>query len=94
MKTNHSRNRCFRRHIVQNTSKEDNGSLSISFADFIRKPVIDLSLDLIDFWSQNREVYPELRKIALKFLSIPATSVPSERILKKPDVCSVPTDLV
>jgi hypothetical protein len=34
----------------------------------------------LDWWRVNKQTYPHLSKLALKYLSIPATSAPSERV--------------
>jgi hypothetical protein len=36
--------------------------------------------DPLKFWSENASQFPELSQLASEFLSIPATSAPSERI--------------
>lgn len=36
--------------------------------------------DCLQFWSINRQVFPNLCRLANKYLCIPATSTPSERL--------------
>ena len=36
--------------------------------------------DSFSWWATNKAQYPILHKMAIKYLSIPATSVPSERL--------------
>lgn len=37
----------------------------------------------LEFWSQNRERFPQLYSLAVKVLSIPASSAPVERVFSK-----------
>ena len=39
----------------------------------------DGTVTLLQWWHQNKQRYPSLCKLALQYLTIPATSVPSER---------------
>ena len=46
-------------------------------------PVISQKDDPLKWWQQNGNVFPGLQALALKYLSIVATSVPSERLFSK-----------
>ena len=55
---------------------------------YLREPVIKSKIlteqiDIYDWWQLNKHRYPHLYKLTLKYLSIPATSVPSERVFSK-----------
>nr|XP_033468853.1 zinc finger BED domain-containing protein DAYSLEEPER-like [Epinephelus lanceolatus]XP_033495512.1 zinc finger BED domain-containing protein DAYSLEEPER-like [Epinephelus lanceolatus] len=41
---------------------------------------LDSEENPLDWWREHQRVYPRLSKLAKKYLSIPATSAPSERV--------------
>lgn len=47
---------------------------------FLKDAVPDLDSDPTDWWEKNETRYPRLAKVAKRYLCIPATSVPSERV--------------
>nr|CAH7739618.1 unnamed protein product [Callosobruchus chinensis] len=50
---------------------------------YLSMPNIPRSSNPLAFWSANKNLLPELFKMHQKYLSVPATSVPSERIFSK-----------
>ena len=50
---------------------------------YLRAPLASLEADPIRLWVDMEPSYPELAKIALKYLTAVATSVPSERLFSK-----------
>lgn len=52
----------------------------IDIRQYIEKPVIDRSTSPLEYWHKSSST---LRELAFKYLSIPATSVPTERIFSK-----------
>ncbi|XP_078720813.1 uncharacterized protein LOC144937280 [Lampetra fluviatilis] len=46
---------------------------------FLLEPTQDLSMDVVEWWKLYGGKYPRLRRVALDYLPIPASSVPSER---------------
>ena len=50
------------------------------YIDRIRTPQANHTVDPFQWWNDNKKPFPRLFKIAQKYLGIPATSVPSERL--------------
>lgn len=50
---------------------------------YLGMPYQNLSCNLIQYWQHHRDVLSPLSDVALKYATIPATSVPSERIFSK-----------
>ena len=50
------------------------------YLDSIRTPQASPDVDLFQWWLDNKKKFPNLFKIARKYLGIPATSTPSERL--------------
>ena len=50
---------------------------------YLQEPTPDINTDPLDWWKSNGARYPRLLNVALKYLGVPATSVPSERIFSK-----------
>lgn len=55
--------------------------LSRELDDYLRDEPAEI--DELEWWRQNQKKYPHLVQLALKYLCIPATSTPSERIFSK-----------
>ena len=47
---------------------------------YTAEPCIPLTSDPLVWWDENRHIYPKLAKLAFKYLCVPATSVPAERV--------------
>lgn len=50
---------------------------------YLKNPVTPLKTNPLESWDDMKAVFPVLQKIALEYLSIVATSVPSERLFSK-----------
>lgn len=59
-----------------NTSREE---LSL----YLKQNILKLNENPLTEWENTKSVYPKLFKLAMKYLLIPATSVPSERLFSK-----------
>lgn len=58
---------------------EDDLENSDEFTKYLCVPEIDRNLDPLFWWKDNQKTFPSIAKIASQILSIPATSVDSER---------------
>ena len=61
---------------------ESNGNFD-EFDHYIRQPTADQKVNPLAFWLSNKSLYPILSEIALEYLVITATSVPSERLFSR-----------
>lgn len=50
---------------------------------YLGQPRAPREANILAWWQKNESLYPTLSKMARDFLAIPATSVPSERLLSK-----------
>jgi hypothetical protein len=60
-----------------------NVSATLMMRQYIELPHLHRGKNSLDFWKQHKMTLPELYKLRLQYLCIPATSVPSERIFSK-----------
>jgi hypothetical protein len=70
--------------------QQDEPTLSnaaIELDRYLSEPVLeDQNCDIFEWWELNKHRFPTLYKLTLKYLPIPATSVPSERVFSKAGV--------
>lgn len=59
---------------------DDSTSASHDLKAYLSSDTVPLEIDVLDYWMRQKENMPKLANIALKYLWIPATSVPSERL--------------
>ena len=69
--------------INQKLQEEDDAELPNEVQSYLHSPLALLEADPIKMWTEMAPTYPNLSKIALKYLSIVVTSVPSERLFSK-----------
>lgn len=64
-------------------SEENNERMPTDLKHFLNQPTIPLQENIFQFWKVHRIMYPHIAKIAEPYLSLVATSVPSERLFSK-----------
>ncbi|XP_073979938.1 E3 SUMO-protein ligase ZBED1-like [Rhodnius prolixus] len=55
----------------------------IELDKYLAEPFLNREANPLDWWRERKDLYPRLYDVVLKRLSIPATSVPCERIFSK-----------
>ncbi|XP_063366311.1 E3 SUMO-protein ligase ZBED1 [Cydia amplana] len=50
---------------------------------YLDLPYLDRKQDPLQFWAERQQLFPSLSQMAFKYLCIPASSVPSERLFSK-----------
>jgi len=56
---------------------------SLIIRQYLEMPYLNRKQSPLDFWKKNKNTFPELYMLQMKYLSVPATSVPSERVFSK-----------
>lgn len=65
------------------TVPSDCHDLALELRQYLNQPVVSRPENPIEYWNKLKIAYPTLHSCALKYLSIVATSVPSERLFSK-----------
>lgn len=65
------------------TSEQSEERIPTDLKHYLSQPTINLGEDILKYWDQNGSMYPHLKKIVHPYLSVVATSVPSERLFSK-----------
>ena len=55
-------------------------SLILTVRQYTELPYISRNCDPLSFWKDKKSTFPELYELHAKYLCIPATSVPCERV--------------
>lgn len=63
--------------------KKGSSSAKLEAMKFFEEPVLRRSEDPLDWWRANEQDYQLLSQLAKKYLCIPGTSVPAERVFSK-----------
>ena len=64
----------------EHSSQDDNNIANHEFNSYLLLPRVPSKTNILQWWASRKSDYPILAKLARKYLSIPATSVPSERL--------------
>lgn len=64
-------------------SKEEPKEQRINVKQFLNQPVINRHENPLQYWKKLKSAYPLVYNLDTKYLSIVATSVPSERLFSK-----------
>lgn len=62
---------------------EEAGGISIELRQFLNSTTIDENEDPLIAWSKYKNDYPNIYKIEMRYLVVPGTPVPSERLFSK-----------
>lgn len=57
--------------------------VTLMIRQYLEMPHLERTKNPLDFWKKYKLTFPELYKISLKYLCVPATSVPAERVFSK-----------
>ncbi|XP_076545901.1 uncharacterized protein LOC143305601 [Osmia lignaria lignaria] len=63
--------------------RNDEEALNLELRQYINLPVISRYENSLKHWEIVKSAYPSLCKLAMKYLSVVATSVPSERLFSR-----------
>ncbi|XP_043266731.1 E3 SUMO-protein ligase ZBED1-like [Venturia canescens] len=64
-------------------SAQEQNQMPTDLRHYLNQPMVNRTQDPIHYWSSRKTLYPTLWMIAQKYLSIVATSVPSERLFSR-----------
>lgn len=56
---------------------------SLLTRQYLEMPYLSRTKNPLDFWKQHKNTFPELYALQLKYVCVPVTSVPSERMFSK-----------
>jgi hypothetical protein len=68
-------------HLKKQSTPVTNAS--VITRQYLELPYKDRTSSPTQFWNKHKSLIPQLHQLALSYLSVPATSVPSERIFSK-----------
>ena len=67
----------------QDQQSQDLGNLPSELNSYLHSPIDPMTVGPIKKWTQMAATQPNLTKVALKYLSVVGTSVPSERLFSE-----------
>ena len=62
---------------------KDKSAIEVELTRYAESQRCERKTDPLAWWKQNERNYPNIARMAKKYLAIPATSVPNERLLSK-----------
>lgn len=65
------------------TSSTPASMVVLMITQYLEMPPLDRKNNPLEFWSKHKCILPELYELAVKYLCVPSTSVPSERVFSK-----------
>lgn len=57
--------------------------VTLYIKQYLEMPPLERKKDPLQFWAKHKFIFPEMYELATKYLCIPATSVPSDRVFSK-----------
>lgn len=70
--------------VSKKSNNEPNGNeIPTDLKHYLNQPTLPLGEDILKFWDTREPIYPYLEKTVEPYLSMVATSVPSERLFSK-----------
>ena len=66
--------------IMSRVFKRRNIEYVDEYQVYLSLPLVDENADILEWWKTNQHQFPNLSRMALNYLAIPATSVPSEQV--------------
>ena len=74
----------FDQQVAQASAKRSISSeITIEKQQYLRINNLERKQDPLEWWKRNCHLYPHISRLIKKYLSLPGTSVPSERIFSK-----------
>ena len=65
---------------------DEPGGISAELRNFLSQGVSNRKIDPLKYWEESKHSFPSIYPVAVKYLSIPATSVPCERLFSKASI--------
>ncbi|XP_078023476.1 E3 SUMO-protein ligase ZBED1-like [Epinephelus lanceolatus] len=69
--------------VMQARGQNVTADATVEVQRYMMEPNIGRREDPLEYWDRQKHLYPHLHKLALAFLSTPASSVPCERVFSK-----------
>ncbi|EZA47413.1 hypothetical protein X777_16315, partial [Ooceraea biroi] len=65
------------------SSLDESDGMSLELQQYLNQPLIPQNQNPYEHWQTLKSAYPTLFPIAMRYLSVVATSIPSERVFSK-----------